>query len=205
MDQDRFDAIIRSLASGGNRRTLLRRMISGVLGGVLAVTGGEALAAAGRVRICHFPPGRARRGVVKIVPRDTLQTHLRHGDFRITGSARRTSAACQTQCRGGRAWCDGICCSSGQSCELRRVGETARDCCPKIRAFALCPPDLICDGGQLCCASQQEASTFCCPEELLCGVTCCDEGYVCLDHATSRCSGPEVFPLAVSYRRLRRP
>ena len=47
MDQDRFDNVVKSLATGADRRSVLKRIAGGALGGLLALRGGAAVAQPG--------------------------------------------------------------------------------------------------------------------------------------------------------------
>ena len=47
MDQDRFDDVVKSLGTGADRRSVLKRIAAGALGGLLALRGGAAVAQPG--------------------------------------------------------------------------------------------------------------------------------------------------------------
>ena len=53
MDQDRFDNVVKSLASGADRRSVLKRVAGGALAGLLALRGGQAAAQPGCRRAGH--------------------------------------------------------------------------------------------------------------------------------------------------------
>lgn len=191
MDHNQFDAITRRLVAGPTRRTLFRWLARGALGGWLVVGDGapRAHAREGRVTICHFPPGRARPGVVMTVPRNSLRAHLQHGDFRITGKPGRTRSACRSTCKGGTPTCGGACCGP-QRCVLRDPAGTARVCCPAHREFVECSLIFTCLPDEETCCVTGDVPTFCCPETQLCGFTCCFDGEQCLDPEQGLCTCP---------------
>jgi hypothetical protein len=191
MDHDRFDAISRQLVAGAHRRLLLKWLTATALGGWAATSKGEALARQPKVTICHFPRGRPRPGVVARVPRRSLQAHVEHGDFPITGKGSRTAAACRATCKNGTPACDASCCRGGETCEQRNAFRPARTCCPPQRIYVECPSFLVCPDDPLaCCALPGEYLPFCCDPSLQCGATCCYEGEQCRDPATSQCTCP---------------
>ena len=111
MDQDRFDDIAKSLAAGADRRSLLKRVAGGALGGLLALRGGLAAAQPGCRRERHPCEGNQDccPGLVC----------LRTG----AGSARRCAPPCgrNLACDSGRVreeacLCDGVCCQVNQVC-----------------------------------------------------------------------------------------
>jgi hypothetical protein len=103
MDGRGFDDLVRRLATGRSRRSVLRGVIGG--GAALAATkAGTSLAALNdKVDICHFDGTTYKR---KSISESAVPEHLGHGDFRYIDCC--TTADCPTgACQAGS------CCASG--------------------------------------------------------------------------------------------
>src|SRR6478609_10839241 len=118
MDPKRFDQISKSLATGTSRRTFVKGLSGGILGGALALAGRNRVdAKAGKVGICHHT-GSASNPIVQIsVASNAVPAHLSHGDT-ILGTVADCSS-CGDVCTSEDACFTPLC--DGGSCGLAAV------------------------------------------------------------------------------------
>jgi hypothetical protein len=86
VDGERFDALLREVATPSSRR----RIVGGVLGGVAALVAGTAVIKAvpgkgkgkgqNKVQICHKPDATTGEGQVITVAEPAVKAHQKHGD-----------------------------------------------------------------------------------------------------------------------------
>lgn len=79
MDDSRFDALTRKLASGHSRRALVRGLIGGGSALVAARVGISQAAPGEKVTICH-KPGTTDEATI-VVASSSVNNHLGHGDY----------------------------------------------------------------------------------------------------------------------------
>lgn len=207
MEDRRFDALVKSLAAGTNRRTVLKGLLG--LGGAVAASGalldGDALAARRPTPTPKPPtcPGQQYwNGTECECPDDAPDAC---GPDCCTGDVIPHPTPGHSEC------CDGACCFG--TC----YGEEL--CCPTndlgTDLFPLIPSHKLCEGpnGPYCCETVQHCcledgccdtlcyggmvgDSFCCPAERVCagetseGDICCFEGEACCNGGTdaNRCS-----------------
>jgi len=148
MDQNRFDDIAKNLASGADRRAVLKRMGGGILGGLLAAAGVGAAQAAQKkggygqekVDICHCQgEGQKRRCKTLHIPEQAAKKHLGNYEEDYRGKCKSTAPTCPPppKCKYG---CKGSKCAPppdtdtcpqtgynapcSEKCPCRKVDET---------------------------------------------------------------------------------
>jgi hypothetical protein len=168
MDRHGFDDLLRGLAIGVSRRSVLGGLIGGFLGGL---SGRAAAANRGqeRVVLCHHHPGGARTMTVAV---PALAAHLAHGDTvgpceafcppsQLCGTGAEPECCLDTN----TACCGGVCCdlNGGEDCCVGQFGHT---CCPVGRE---------CCGGACCPEGEGCWQGLCLPAGIIpCGETFCD-------------------------------
>lgn len=190
MDDRRFDAIARWLASASNRRQVLRGLMG--LGGVAAATSFDRTEAARRptptprpVRCpgnqawsngeCVCPDGRVKCGAECCAPG--------------------VSECCDNACCFGTCYGGELCCPAGMmvcdgACrdwECCGDGDCpARDVCDQDSHTCVCVPDC---GGAVCGSDGCDGSCGTCPAGQTCtnGACVCNMGHLCADGACHQC------------------
>jgi hypothetical protein len=163
MDGSRFDDLTRTLATGGNRRSLLRR---GVLGGMALLGLGKSgvLAAPGKTTICH----QTDTGYNLITVADSaLPAHYGHGDVAYMDCCTDSECAADAYCNAGT--CTPLCVN--EDCPDEEVCQNGA-CAPLECAPPLVPIDHACQ--QPLCVIDDE----------------CPEGYSCKDGGCAICLAP---------------
>ena len=149
MDDRRFDAFVRGLATGRNRRSLLKGLLG--LGGLTA-TGAVLLGDADAARRGASSPDVPAPDPAQTPPVPPVETPV---------PATETPACAGVICNDG--CCTGACTATGACCP---AGSTVcgPDCCPNDRSTC-------CDGA--CCFGTCYGEELCCPDAAMCGETCC--------------------------------
>ena len=168
MDARRFDDLILSVATGVNRRRLLRGM-GGVLGLAIAARRSAAGAEQQKRALCHWTGDPANPWTVIDVAEPAWQTHLDHGDGPYV------DCCTDGDCEQGSVCCDGQCTVTPFSCGATVCGpdewcnSDLGECFPSQSCFAAynncsgmgaCIPQ---DGTCLCTvigASGDDCSTY---------------------------------------------
>ncbi|HET9659156.1 MAG TPA: hypothetical protein VFP05_02425 [Thermomicrobiales bacterium] len=179
MDDRRFDALVRSLASGQSRRTVLKGLLG--LGGLAAGAGVQVADAARRPApnptVPKCPGRQTWNGVICGCPTGSDQCGAECCDTGVSVCC--DNACCHGECYGeelccpaGRVVCDGTCCASGeQCCERNGTG--------------VCVPANV-----TCCASDADcASHVYCDQLVAHHSTCVD--WICAD-SIQNCQGSDV-------------
>jgi hypothetical protein len=164
MDDRRFDALVRSLASGQNRRTVLKGLLG--LGGLAAGAGLQATEAARRPAptptIPKCPGRQTWNGSACVCPSGSDKCGPECCDTGVSVCC--DNACCHGECYGeelccptGRDVCNGTCCAAGEAC--------FQDACHSCTA---CGSAGCCiDGVTQCCQSGEFSA--CIPTD----ATCC--------------------------------
>jgi len=181
MDDRRFDALVRSLANGHSRRTVLKGLL--VLGGLAAGAGFQATEAARRpaptptVPKC---PGRQTWNVSASActcPSGSSQCGAECCDTGVSVCC--DNACCHGECYGeelccptGRVVCDGTCCAAGEQC------------CERNGAGVCVPANVTCCESDTDCASHVSCDGLVAHHS-----TCVD--WICAD-SVQDCAGSDV-------------
>jgi hypothetical protein len=194
MDDRRFDALTRSLASGGSRRQVLKGLC-GLGGGALAGASLRSADAARRSvptpRPVHCPGNQSWDGDACVCPDGTTPC----GPACCSAGA----TCCDNACCDGTCYGEELCCPASRSfCEV--TGE----CCPE---GWMCCAEFGCISPDQCCTSTDCAPETCrsvdCSGDHICASTfdcnrgeaetsCCGEDEVCLRNGsccTPNCNG----------------
>jgi hypothetical protein len=184
MDGRGFDDVVRRLASGCSRRSVLR----GLIGGGAAVAGtqtGSSLAEpADKVSICHYDKETDTYTLLS-VSGNAYAVHRAHGDFDpyVCDDGLRCQACPVRQC----VDVDPVCarfadeCPDVPDCYCRNSVEGERFCSPAITCLEEpgCQTSADCATGSFCttdtCCPETEG-TPCCPETGGLCVTICENG-----------------------------
>jgi hypothetical protein len=166
MDGRRFDDVAKAWGAAPSRRGLLRTLIGGTCGSLLAGLGpGAALAACA-------PHGAHCVGDARCCSGFCRRRGKCVEDGQPTGT-------CRCRCPRGTTSCgDAACCTPGQGC---RHGRCVDQCTPEDQATA-CGPDQACRAGACVCTSPRAN-----PDP--CGGTCCRRSETCAKGAC-RCAVP---------------
>jgi hypothetical protein len=174
MDRRSIAGFARTLAMRCSRRGLRH----GLLGTVLVAAGAP------------LADDAAHAGKKRCRPKCKDAERCQNGTCRCQAPARRLRECHQ----------DELDASDGPWCAPTREGNP-RLCCPARRIYVNCP---LGESGELpednvCRASDEEAPAVCCAKDKVCGRRCCEKPFVCVDPATSTCSGHPP-----TYARLKR-
>ena len=214
MDDRRFDSLVKSFASGGSRRSMLKG-VHGLGGGALA--GGALLAgetdAARRptptpppVRcpgkqvpiagICTCPGGLSNCGPDCCNPSGSGATHSECCDNSCCfGTCYAEESCCPTNIPAGggaptHMVCDGACLpvSDGSCCVASDCGEGTWECVDYQCVGSICSGDDVLCGDECCLPDQCVSGQGCCSNGFIaCGGNCCNSStYYCDDE--ERCS-----------------
>ena len=202
MEETRFDRLVKAIATGTSRRTMLKGVI-GVGGASLASGAGllrldPSMAAADNVPVCHWD---GTLGAFKLisVSSDAVPAHERHGDIANPDfSSLTTCGDCNTSCSApsnGQATCTaGACaitCNPGYVPNAAGTGCVV-DCSPE------CPEGYTCCDNLECCDGECCEEDCCFSPQVCCGNTCCDLGEDCCDGVcyptnTQTCCNDEII------------
>lgn len=197
MDDRRFDALVKSLASGRSRRSVLKGLVG--LGGATAIGG----------TLMEPSAEAARRPTPTPKPVKCPGNQHWDGTRCVCTSGETCGAAC---CLIGSECCDGSCCfghcygeelccpydnwcdAANQCCQ---DGET---CCEEQGCIVIEEGDCGCDGecpqGFECCGGQCCATGFC-AGEVCCALGVC--GGACLTDVDQACCGTQPYDPVTHY------
>ena len=120
MDTQKFDALVKNLASGASRRSV----IGGLFGGALGISGlsRAAGAPADKVDICHYDDETGLFHLIN-VSGNALDAHINHGDHRFG------EFPCDSDQTLGEDGCSCVCTSDPGVCEYhQQLSENGCSC-----------------------------------------------------------------------------
>jgi hypothetical protein len=194
MDQDRFDRFTRTMAEGASRRQVLRQMIGGAMGGVLALKGVRSAGAApaGKVNICHHTGSASNPFEYISVSQNAVAAHTAHGDVINPDLMNDVNncGGCGISCDDGNLCTHNICsggvCSNpavdcsgaGDHCNVGTCDPGTGGCYadPAPLEGASCDDGVNCTENDVCTAGVCGGSPIdCSGEDDACNVGVCDE------------------------------
>lgn len=135
MDTQKFDGIVKSLATGASRRTILQGVFGGALGS-LGMRG--AMAQPSKVGVCHQTGSDTNPFEYIVVSENAVPAHEAHGDavwVDLTSDVY-NCGWCGNACADGEACVDGMCMTTCVS--VGDVCTTSADCCDADCVNGLC-------------------------------------------------------------------
>lgn len=187
MDSRRFDDLVRQLAKGTSRRSVIKGLtgsIAGMLtGGAIASRRADA-APAPKVTICHFTSSQTNPYEIITISSNALEQHqTNHGDnlfgdccldsdCAVPDGVQCAVAVCQADAS-GTSWC-GLAPTPGATCD-DGIDCTVDDVCgAAVNECAGTPVDSRCDDGNACTTDICEVGVGC-----TYGEVDCDDGNAC--------------------------
>src|SRR4051812_2899491 len=185
MDGNRFDELIRGLASSRSRRGVLKTMSAAALGAVGLGRTTLVDAANDKVTICHKPDTPAEKTMD--VPTSALGGHLGHGDYKgpcckdktcptdqcNTATCNNATGACSLQPKA-----NGTTCNDGNACT--RTDTCQNGACVGGNPVS-CPATDQCHTAGTCEPSTGKCSNPIAPDQTPCNAgNACTSGDVCL-------------------------
>ncbi len=172
MDDKRFDSLTRTFASDTDRRSVLKRLLGGALGGSLALAGRGASARSGKTRgdkvwVCHATGSKTNPYVlIHVSTNATKQGHGGHEDDLIPAP---TDGQGKPYCPSGNGGCGDGEKPCGDDC----IPED--ECCTKGKPG--CPDGATCESG----TCQPDDNGGCGDGEKPCGSACIGEDECCTE------------------------
>lgn len=195
MEGNRFDDLVRGLASGTSRRRALKTLVTGIGGAAIALTGLDKASAR---RVCRVNNQVCRK------PGDCCGFFCGPPDFHH----RQRCGVCPnggSQCGTGECCTEGQQCIDGHCCDNPCGPENDRFCCgdqscvsnfsQQTPTYTCCAPELACNDNTVCCAGTDSCILgACCAAANVCsnGTECCQAGQTCT--AAGCCSAPCAGP-----------
>ena len=140
MDDKRFDSLTRTFASDTDRRSVLKRLLGGALGGSLALAGRGASAGSEKIWICHATGSRTNPYVLIHVSNNaTKQGHGGHEDDLIPAPTDGQGTPYCPSDDGGNGGCG----DGEKPCGSACIGED--ECCTGGEKG--CPDGEVCESG----------------------------------------------------------
>ncbi len=178
MDGQKFDELVRGLATGSSRRRVLKGIGGGALAGALSLVGmrrgraqEEDLECAAKVGICHHSDKKAKFQYIEVCV-DAVPAHAAHGDL----------VACPNLEVIDPETCTCICPVEDIVCdEGEELDEDLCLCVPinECTTGFVCGSAIFCAGGSCLCTAVLEGGAVCAPD-FTCGTPQCTSSEECV-------------------------